>query len=212
MHLINDHFFGCVQWHSRGNTPILSKATSWGLQSDLHPARWLPMTCTHWKPVLPSPSPSLRAATSCVRSSAPTQQPSSSHTPPSSSPSLAPSSDPSPSNLWWPPPEHPPLGALPPLGHALAWGASAVGLYMTLGHFLAAGQGAQPSPPSETGTPAPSPPTSTPTGTASSSKVAAGQGSRSIPVDDALNTTDYLNSFCLISHFMLVEDISHRLI
>lgn len=82
MHLINDHFFGCVQWHSRGNTPILSKATSWGLQSDLHPARWLPMTCTHWKPVLPSPSPSLRAATSCVRSSAPTQQPSSSHPPP----------------------------------------------------------------------------------------------------------------------------------
>lgn len=82
IHLINYHFFSCVQWHSRGNTLISSKATSWGLQSDLHPARWLATTCTHWKPVLPSPSPSLRAAMSCVRSSAPTQQPSSSHPPP----------------------------------------------------------------------------------------------------------------------------------
>ena len=82
-----------------------------------NPARWLATTCARRKPASPSPSPSLRAATSCARGSAPTRRPSSSR-PPLSSPSPAPSSAPSPSKPWWAPPEHPPLGA--PWG----WGAS----------------------------------------------------------------------------------------
>ena len=87
--------------------------------AELHPIppRCLATTCAHQKPAWPCPSPSLRAATSCARASAPTQRPSSSHRP-SSSPSPAPSSAPSPSKPWWAPPEHPPLGA--PWG----WGAS----------------------------------------------------------------------------------------
>ena len=87
--------------------------------AELHPIspRCLATTCAHPKPAWPCPSPSLRAATSCARASAPTRRPSSSHRP-SSSPSPAPSSAPSPSKPWWAPPEHPPLGA--PWG----WGAS----------------------------------------------------------------------------------------